>query len=145
MRRSSVRSRLAPDAFAKDVAIIHARLGQGLQLKRPVLIRGGDARITEPASHRPKTPCRMSGFSHGLFARQVPCETVVQTARTAPSLVALSACLRNDPMAGAGGTSIRTIPTFIIATATSTRPLDRTDRTKRVRCARLRMRRGRSS
>jgi len=33
---------------------------------------------------------------------------------TAPPLVALSPCLRNDPTAGASGTSIRTIPTFVI-------------------------------
>src|SRR4051794_22465236 len=81
----------------------HARLGQGLKLKRPVLIRGGDARISEPASHRAETPCRMSDFLNGLFARQVPCETVVQAAVqkllgfwTAPSLVALSPCLGDD-------------------------------------------------
>src|SRR5215207_8683853 len=85
----------------------------------------------------------MSDFSHGIFARQVPSETLVQAAVqkllsfwTGPSLVALSPCLRGDPTAGAGGTSIRTIPTFIIATAT--RPLDRTDRAKWVRCARSR-------
>ena len=52
----------------------------------------------------------MSGFSYGLFARQVPSVTVVQAAVqkllsfwTAPLLVALSPCLRNDPTAGAGG------------------------------------------
>src|SRR5215210_693034 len=66
--------------LAKDVAVVHARLGEGLQLKRPVLIRGGHAGVAEPASHRAETPCRMSGFSYGLSARQVPCETVAQAA-----------------------------------------------------------------
>ena len=57
-----------------------------------------------------KPPCGMSAFSHGLFARQVPPETMVQTTVqkllsfwTAPSLIALLSCLRNDPTAGAGG------------------------------------------
>src|SRR5215204_163492 len=66
--------------LAKDVTVVHARLGEGLQLKGPVLIRGGHARVSEPASHRAETPCRRSEFSHWLSARQVPCETVVQTA-----------------------------------------------------------------
>src|SRR4051794_12569240 len=108
--------------LAEDVAIIHARLGQGLKLKRPILIRGGDAGVAEPASHRAETLCRISAFSHGLSARQVPCETVVQVAVqkllsfwTVPSLVALSPCLCANPTAGASGTSIRTIPTFVIA------------------------------
>src|SRR4051794_33150210 len=90
----------ASDAVAEEVAVVHARLGQGLKLKRPVLIRGGDAGVAEPASHRAETSCRMPGFSYGLFARQVPSETMVQTAVqkflsfwTAPSLIALSPCL----------------------------------------------------
>src|SRR4051812_800946 len=85
----------------------------------------------------------MSAFSHGLFARQVPCETVVRAAVqkllsfwTAPSLVALSPSLRDDPTAGAGGISIRTVPTFVTATVTSTGPLDKADRAKRVLSAR---------
>src|SRR5215207_7018969 len=44
--------------LAKDVAVVHARLRQRLQLKRPVLIRGGDAGVAEPASHRAKTSVR---------------------------------------------------------------------------------------
>src|SRR3954471_22814972 len=48
--------------LAKDVAVVHARLGQGLQLKRPVLIRGGDAGVAEPASHRAKTSVRNVWF-----------------------------------------------------------------------------------
>src|SRR3954447_12366758 len=90
----------------KDVTVVHASLGQRLKLKRPVLIRGGDARIAEPASHRAETPCRMSDFSHGLFARQVPSETIARTAVhkllsfwTTPSLVALSPCRGDDPTA----------------------------------------------
>jgi hypothetical protein len=44
--------------LAKDVAVVQARLGQGLKLKRPILIRGGDAGVAEPASHRAKTSVR---------------------------------------------------------------------------------------
>src|SRR4051794_16261730 len=51
----------------------------------------------------------MPEFSHGFFGRQVPSVTMVQTAVqkplsfwTAPSLVALSPCLRDDPTGGAG-------------------------------------------
>jgi hypothetical protein len=86
--------------LAEDVAVVHASLGQGLKLKRPIMIRGGDARVAEPASHRAKTMCRRCEFSHGLFARQVPPETVVQAAVqkllsfwTAPSLIVLPPCL----------------------------------------------------
>src|SRR4051794_8163828 len=63
----------------------------------------------------------MSAFSHGLFARQVPCETVAQTAVqkllsfcTAPSLVALSPCLRNDPTVGAIGSAPNCHQTMIV-------------------------------
>src|SRR4051812_11532492 len=51
--------------LAEDVTGVHACLGQGLQLKRPVLIRGGDARVAEPASHGAKTSVR----NVSVFAR----------------------------------------------------------------------------
>src|SRR3954447_16341331 len=85
---------------------------QRFKLKRPVLIRGGGAGVSEPASHGAETLCGMSEFSHALFARQLPCETVVRAAVqkllrfwTAPSLVALSPCLGDDPAAGAVGSA----------------------------------------
>src|SRR5829696_4850780 len=56
--------------LAEDVAVVHARLGHRLKLKRSVLVRGGDAGVAEPASYRPKTPCGKSVYSHGLSARQ---------------------------------------------------------------------------
>src|SRR4051795_7503238 len=43
---------------AEDVTVVHPRLGQRLKLKRPVLIRGGDAGVSEPASHRAETSVR---------------------------------------------------------------------------------------
>src|SRR5215203_307975 len=48
--------------LAEDVAVVHARLGQRLKLKRPVLIRGGDAGVPEPASQRAKTPAEGLSF-----------------------------------------------------------------------------------
>src|SRR3954447_9646419 len=64
----------------KDVAVVHARLGQRLKLKRPVLIRGGDARISEPASHHAETSVQNVSVLARVFARQVPPETMVQAA-----------------------------------------------------------------
>src|SRR3954447_9966852 len=91
-------------------AVVHARLGQRLKLKGPVLIRGGDAGVAEPASHRAKSPCRMPAFSHGLFAHQASSKTLVQAAVqkllsfwTVPSLVALPLCL---PVQGRTGWSL---------------------------------------
>src|SRR5690349_8474040 len=54
-------------------------LSQGLKLEGPILIRGGDARVSIAARHRPTTPCRKPDYSHGVSERQVPSEPVAQT------------------------------------------------------------------
>src|SRR5215207_5536208 len=68
----------------------------------------------------------MSSFPHGLFARQAPSEPVARTAVqkllsfwTAPSLVALSPCLRNDPTAGAVGSAPNCHRTMIVCPSLS--------------------------
>src|SRR5215210_1419624 len=58
--------------LAKDVAVVHARLGQRLKLKRPVLIRGRDAGVAEPASHCAETSVRNVSVLARAFCTSSP-------------------------------------------------------------------------